>query len=170
MTETLCFCRTIAVWPRILNTTRPSQKAVQLLLTWIPLAPRSEATLRKKSNFNEYPRHSLKISKKMNSSECFHTSFSMFNKAIVFVAFLATISVVNAGHIGACTVNLDGTGGYDSTATKECCPPLKNKTWNTYEYNRNYGDCRSIWPGDNGLNTGAMVDCCTSKGKGSHGE
>lgn len=91
-------------------------------------------------------------------------------KTIFFTTALATFTLVQAGHIGACTENLDGTGPYARQATKDCCPPNKDWTWNTYEYSRKYHDCRSIWPGDNKLDTGAMVQCCTDKGKGSHGE
>lgn len=91
-------------------------------------------------------------------------------KSIFLATSLATFTIVQAGHIGACTVNMDGTGGYAHQETKDCCPPNKGSTWNSYEYNRKYHDCRSIWPGNNGLDTGAMVQCCTDKGRGSYGE
>ncbi|KAF2669559.1 hypothetical protein BT63DRAFT_364280, partial [Microthyrium microscopicum] len=63
-----------------------------------------------------------------------------------------------------CTHNKDGSGGTNYQVTKDCCAAVKQKTY------FNEAEKKCMGPGgwyDNAVNTGGMVDCCTSRGAGS---
>ncbi|EKM75122.1 hypothetical protein AGABI1DRAFT_132571 [Agaricus bisporus var. burnettii JB137-S8] len=63
-----------------------------------------------------------------------------------------------------CTANLDGSGEPDAQVTKDCCAAVDHEAY----FNEAFKQC---WPysgpAGNSIDTGAMVDCCSSRDRGS---
>jgi hypothetical protein len=67
----------------------------------------------------------------------------------------------------ACMVNGDGTGDIDRGVTKDCCAAVKHRAY----YNEVVSKCMDYGgPMGNGVDWGAFVRCCGSRGRGSHGD
>jgi hypothetical protein len=63
-----------------------------------------------------------------------------------------------------CTANLDGSGETDEQVTKDCCAAVNQQAY----FNEAEKQC---WPysgpAGNSVDTGAMVKCCSDRGRGS---
>ncbi|EIM79978.1 uncharacterized protein STEHIDRAFT_163232 [Stereum hirsutum FP-91666 SS1] len=85
------------------------------------------------------------------------------------VVYLTIMNVANAsllrrGDPEICTDALDGSGCANYQVTKDCCAAVNQKAY----FNEVSTEC---WPysgpAGNSVDTGAMVKCCSSRGKGS---
>ncbi|KAK1223287.1 hypothetical protein PQX77_013825 [Marasmius sp. AFHP31] len=86
------------------------------------------------------------------------TSFAI----IAIVASLA--SSVVAGGPEICTNNKDGSGGNNEQVTKDCCAAVNHKAYfnELSKLCMGYGGKPS-----NAVDTGKMVECCSSRGMSS---
>ena len=63
-----------------------------------------------------------------------------------------------------CTANLDGSGETDEQVTKDCCAAVNQQAY----FNEVQKECMPYsGPAGNSVDTGAMVKCCSSRGRGS---
>ncbi|KAJ8076098.1 hypothetical protein PM082_022083 [Marasmius tenuissimus] len=85
-----------------------------------------------------------------------------FSIAVLTPALLA--SSVLGGGVMTCTNNKDGSGGTNYQVTKDCCAAVNHAAF----FNELFKQC---WPNSgppgNDVDTGKMVECCTSRGAGS---
>ncbi|KAJ8073267.1 hypothetical protein PM082_020139 [Marasmius tenuissimus] len=63
-----------------------------------------------------------------------------------------------------CTNNKDGSGGTNVQVTNDCCAAVNHKAY----FNKLSKQCMGYGgPIDNAVDTGKMVECCSSRGAGS---
>ncbi|EIM81889.1 uncharacterized protein STEHIDRAFT_124761 [Stereum hirsutum FP-91666 SS1] len=63
-----------------------------------------------------------------------------------------------------CTANLDGSGETDEQVTKDCCAAVNQQAY----FNEAEKECQPYGGHfGNSVDTGAMVQCCSSRGRGS---
>jgi hypothetical protein len=74
-------------------------------------------------------------------------------------------AIVLAGGPQVCKVNRDGSGESDYRVTKDCCAAAGGR--GAY-FNEVYDVCwPKAGPAGNSVDTGGMVRCCNSRGRGS---
>ncbi|KAJ8073245.1 hypothetical protein PM082_020115 [Marasmius tenuissimus] len=81
---------------------------------------------------------------------------------VVVIAF--PVGSAFAGGPQICT-NKDGSGGTNVQVTKDCCAAVNHKAY----FNELSKQCMGyVGPIDNAVDTGKMVECCSSRGAGSN--
>ncbi|KAL0059940.1 hypothetical protein AAF712_013287 [Marasmius tenuissimus] len=85
--------------------------------------------------------------------------------SFAIVAIVASLAgSVLAGGPEICTNNKDGSGGTNYQVTKDCCAAVNHKAY----FNEVAKQCMGYGgPLDNAVDTGKMVECCSSRGAGS---
>ena len=73
-----------------------------------------------------------------------------------------------AAHTAYCTANPNGTGQPDYQTTKDCCAASKETS--TTGFNEASHLCMDALGIGNGINLGRFVQCCGSRGAGSHSD
>ncbi|KAL0569430.1 hypothetical protein V5O48_012534 [Marasmius crinis-equi] len=86
----------------------------------------------------------------------------MHFSAAVFISMLVTLAIAGGPEI--CTNNKDGSGGTNYQVTKDCCAAVDQAAF--------FNEVTQVCEPDGGVlgnsvDTGAMVDCCSSRGAGS---
>jgi hypothetical protein len=72
--------------------------------------------------------------------------------------------LVKRGGPEICTTNLDGSGETDEQVTKDCCAAVKQQAY----FNEAEKQCQPYGGHfGNSVDTGAMVQCCSSRNRGS---
>ncbi|GLB33191.1 hypothetical protein LshimejAT787_0100760 [Lyophyllum shimeji] len=73
-------------------------------------------------------------------------------------------TLVKRGGPEICTSNLDGSGETDEQVTKDCCAAVPQQAY----FNEAEKQCQPYGGHlGNSVDTGAMVQCCASRGRGS---
>ena len=81
---------------------------------------------------------------------------------------LALASSTFAAHSAWCTVNKNGKGATNYQVTKDCCAATKET--GTTGFNEASWECQDALGAGNGINLGRFVQCCGSRGAGSHSD
>ncbi|KAK1223066.1 hypothetical protein PQX77_014065 [Marasmius sp. AFHP31] len=85
--------------------------------------------------------------------------------SFTILAIVASLAgSVLAGGPEICTNNKDGSGGTNVQVTKDCCAAVNHKAY----FNELEKKCMGYGGTfDNAVDTGKMVECCSSRGAGS---
>ncbi|SPO31942.1 probable conserved hypothetical Ustilaginaceae-specific protein [Ustilago trichophora] len=86
---------------------------------------------------------------------------------LILIATLFTSSAL-AAHTAYCTTNRDGTGEPNYQITKDCCAATAESS--TTAFNEGTHKCTDALGFGNGINLGRFVNCCGSRGAGSHSD